>query len=169
MAVKSASIGMPYLLGLYSSRSAKLLRRLRKPVSSAWKSSLKFRRVLFSNSAISQGSHFLILQRHKLGSNLTPVTPETFAIWKKTRMDKKEAEMEALRKSKETQHAAGKNTGMSGRDLVCSNEMIREHPLSTQENSSSNTTQNGSKTKKKKLKIGIYRCIVGRKVSQKMP
>ncbi|OJA08475.1 hypothetical protein AZE42_02851 [Rhizopogon vesiculosus] len=55
--------------------------------------------------------------RHKLGSNLTPVTPETFAIWKKTRMDKKEAEVEAMRKSKETQHAAGKNTGMSGRDL----------------------------------------------------
>jgi len=33
-------------------------------------------------------------------------------------MDKKEAEMEALRKAKETQHAAGKNTGMSGKDLV---------------------------------------------------
>ncbi|OAX41494.1 hypothetical protein K503DRAFT_836318 [Rhizopogon vinicolor AM-OR11-026] len=60
---------------------------------------------------------FLEVQRHKLGSNLTPVTPETFAIWKKTRMDKKEAEVEAMRKSKETQHAAGKNTGMSGRDL----------------------------------------------------
>lgn len=33
-------------------------------------------------------------------------------------MDKKEAEAEALRKTKETQHAAGKITGMSGRDLV---------------------------------------------------
>lgn len=43
-------------------------------------------------------------------------------------MDKKEAEMDALRKSKETQHAAGKNAGMSGRDLVCSNEMIPGHP-----------------------------------------
>ncbi|EGO24191.1 hypothetical protein SERLADRAFT_388994 [Serpula lacrymans var. lacrymans S7.9] len=60
---------------------------------------------------------FLEVERHKLGSNLTPVTPETFAKWKKTRMDKKEAETEALRKTKETQHAAGKNTGMSGRDL----------------------------------------------------
>lgn len=128
MAMKSASIGMPYLLGLCSSRSAKLLRRLQKPVSSAWKSSLKFRRVLASSGAIFEGSHVLILQRHKLGSNLTPVTPETFAIWKKTRMDKKEAEMDALRKSKETQHAAGKNAGMSGRDLVCSNEMIPGHP-----------------------------------------
>jgi len=60
---------------------------------------------------------FLETERHKLGSNLTPVTPETFAIWKKTRMDKKEAESEVLRKAKETQHAAGKITGMSGRDL----------------------------------------------------
>lgn len=71
------------------------------------------------------------LQRHKLGSNLTPVTPETFAIWKKTRMDKKEAETDALRKAKETQHAAGKNLGMSGRDLVRTNGTIRGHPLLT--------------------------------------
>lgn len=61
---------------------------------------------------------FLEVERHKLGSNLTPVTPETFAIWKKTRMDKKQAEQEAVRKAKETQNAAGKNSGMSGRDLV---------------------------------------------------
>ncbi|KAF8889213.1 hypothetical protein CPB85DRAFT_275906 [Mucidula mucida] len=60
---------------------------------------------------------FLEVERHKLGSNLTPVTPETFAHWKKTRMDKKEAEAEALRKAKDTQAAAGKNSGMSGRDL----------------------------------------------------
>ncbi|KAF9533974.1 hypothetical protein CPB83DRAFT_753168, partial [Crepidotus variabilis] len=60
---------------------------------------------------------FLEVERHKLGSNLTPVNPETFAKWKKTRMDKKEAEQEALRKTKEAQSAAGKNVGMSGRDL----------------------------------------------------
>ncbi|KAG6332764.1 hypothetical protein ID866_6320 [Astraeus odoratus] len=60
---------------------------------------------------------FIETERHKLGANLTPVTPETFAVWKKTRMDKKLAETEALRKAKEQQHAAGKNTGMSGRDL----------------------------------------------------
>lgn len=58
------------------------------------------------------------LQRHKLGSNLTPVTPESFAKWKKTRMDKKQAEDEAMQKAKNTQNAAGKNVGMSGRDLV---------------------------------------------------
>lgn len=60
---------------------------------------------------------FLEVERHKLGSNLTPVTPETFANWKKTRMDKKQAEEEAMRKAKETQSAAGKSSGMSGRDL----------------------------------------------------
>ncbi|KAG7089265.1 hypothetical protein E1B28_010963 [Marasmius oreades] len=60
---------------------------------------------------------FLEVERHKLGSNLTPVTPETFAKWKQTRMNKKQAEDEALRKTKDVQHAAGKNTGMSGRDL----------------------------------------------------
>jgi hypothetical protein len=61
---------------------------------------------------------FLEVERHKLGPNLTPVTLETFAIWKKTRMDKKEAEQEAMRKTKEQQTVAGKNNGMSGRDLV---------------------------------------------------
>ncbi|KAG9019011.1 hypothetical protein FS842_007944, partial [Serendipita sp. 407] len=55
--------------------------------------------------------------RHKLGSNLTPVTPESFAQWKRTRMDKKLAEEEASKKAKENQNAAGKVNGMSGRDL----------------------------------------------------
>lgn len=45
------------------------------------------------------------------------MTPESFAHWKKTRLDKKAAEMEAVKKSKESQNAAGKVTGMSGRDL----------------------------------------------------
>jgi DRG Family Regulatory Proteins, Tma46 len=56
-------------------------------------------------------------QRHKLGSNLTPVTRETFAKWKQTRMNKKEAEADVLRKTKDAQASAGKNSGMSGRDL----------------------------------------------------
>jgi DRG Family Regulatory Proteins, Tma46 len=60
-----------------------------------------------------------MFQRHKLGPNLTPVTPESFAKWKQTRMNKKEAEQEALRKTKDAQNAAGKSSGMSGRDLVC--------------------------------------------------
>ena len=56
-------------------------------------------------------------QRHKLGSNLTPVTRESFAKWKQTRMNKKEAEADVLRKAKDAQAAAGKSSGMSGRDL----------------------------------------------------
>ncbi|KAK3989787.1 hypothetical protein QBC44DRAFT_308127 [Cladorrhinum sp. PSN332] len=43
---------------------------------------------------------FLESERHKLTGTLTPVTPETFAKWKKERMDKKAAE-EALKKAKE--------------------------------------------------------------------
>ncbi|KAL4998654.1 hypothetical protein BDV10DRAFT_69358 [Aspergillus recurvatus] len=39
-------------------------------------------------------------ERHKLTGELTPVTPETFAKWKKERMDKKAAEEQA-RKAKE--------------------------------------------------------------------
>lgn len=38
---------------------------------------------------------FLESERHKLTGTLTPVTPETFAKWKKERLDKKAAEMEA--------------------------------------------------------------------------
>ncbi|CAG8739365.1 7926_t:CDS:2, partial [Acaulospora colombiana] len=60
---------------------------------------------------------FLEVERHKLGSNLTPVTPESFAEWKRTRLDKKAAEEDAVKKAKETQNAAGKVNGMSGRDL----------------------------------------------------
>ena len=38
---------------------------------------------------------FLESERHKLTGTLTPVTPETFAKWKKERLDKKEAEEQA--------------------------------------------------------------------------
>ncbi|KAJ3542619.1 hypothetical protein NM688_g5954 [Phlebia brevispora] len=64
---------------------------------------------------------FIEVERHKLGPDLTPVTPETFAKWKQTRMDKKMAEDEAMKKAKDAQAAAGKNTGMSGRDLFTYN------------------------------------------------
>ena len=43
---------------------------------------------------------FLEIERHKLTGTLTPVTPETFAKWKKERLDKKAAEEEA-RKAKD--------------------------------------------------------------------
>ncbi|KAI9810675.1 MAG: hypothetical protein M1827_006134 [Pycnora praestabilis] len=43
---------------------------------------------------------FLETQRHALTGTLTPVTPESFAKWKKERLDKKAAEEEA-RKAKE--------------------------------------------------------------------
>jgi hypothetical protein len=43
---------------------------------------------------------FLESERHKLTGNLTPVTEESFAKWKKDRLDKKAAEEEA-RKAKE--------------------------------------------------------------------
>lgn len=49
---------------------------------------------------------FLESERHKLTGTLTPVTPESFAKWKKDRLDKKAAEEQA-RKAKET----------TGRDL----------------------------------------------------
>ncbi|TFB04652.1 Translation machinery-associated protein 46 [Trichoderma ghanense] len=43
---------------------------------------------------------FLESERHKLTGTLTPVTPETFAKWKKERLDKKAAEEQA-RKAKD--------------------------------------------------------------------
>ncbi|KAI9673060.1 MAG: hypothetical protein M1829_004374 [Trizodia sp. TS-e1964] len=43
---------------------------------------------------------FLESERHKLSGILTPVTPETFARWKKDRLDKKQAEDQA-RQAKE--------------------------------------------------------------------
>jgi hypothetical protein len=54
---------------------------------------------------------FLEAERHKLFGNLTPVTPESFAKWKKERVDKKVAEEEA-RKAKE---ATGRSMFESGK------------------------------------------------------
>ena len=53
---------------------------------------------------------FLESERHKLTGTLTPVTPETFAKWKKERLDKKAAEEQA-QKAKE---ATGKAMFESG-------------------------------------------------------
>lgn len=48
---------------------------------------------------------FLESERHKLSGTLTPVTPESFAKWKKERMDKKAAEAEALKAKEATGRA----------------------------------------------------------------
>ena len=48
---------------------------------------------------------FLESERHKLTGTLSPVTPETFAKWKKERLDKKAAEEEARRAKEATGRA----------------------------------------------------------------
>jgi hypothetical protein len=48
---------------------------------------------------------FLETERLKLSGNLTPVTPESFAKWKKERLDKKAAEEEAKRMKEATGRA----------------------------------------------------------------
>ncbi|BGP38285.1 Translation machinery-associated protein 46 [Rhodotorula kratochvilovae] len=69
---------------------------------------------------------FLEVERHKLDqSKLTPLTKESFAEWKKTRVSKKEAEEQALQSAKSATAAAGKLSGLSGRDLFTFNpEML---------------------------------------------
>jgi hypothetical protein len=58
---------------------------------------------------------FLESERHKLTGNLTPVTPESFAKWKKERLDKKAAEQQAL-KAKENTGRAMFESGKWGGD-----------------------------------------------------
>ncbi|EMC91578.1 hypothetical protein BAUCODRAFT_38691 [Baudoinia panamericana UAMH 10762] len=48
---------------------------------------------------------FLESERHKLTGTLTPVTPESFAKWKKERLDKKAAEAEAQKMKEATGRA----------------------------------------------------------------
>lgn len=48
---------------------------------------------------------FLESERHKLSGTLTPVTPESFATWKKERLDKKAAEAQALKAKEATGRA----------------------------------------------------------------
>src|SRR6185312_17534227 len=64
---------------------------------------------------------FYPIQRHKLGSDLTPVTLETFTEWKKSRKSKQEAEEELKQQAKAAAYKAGKAQGMSGRDLFTFN------------------------------------------------
>lgn len=70
---------------------------------------------------------FLESARHKLGSNLTPVTAESFAQWKKDRMNKKQAEEDAIENKKKQQAQANKMLGLSGREMFQLNpEMYEE-------------------------------------------
>ncbi|KAI8638608.1 hypothetical protein BD408DRAFT_422820 [Parasitella parasitica] len=69
---------------------------------------------------------FLESERHKLGPNQTPVTLESFTQWKKTRLDKKEAEESVARKAKENRVKAGRSQGMSGRDLFDFNPALAQ-------------------------------------------
>ncbi|KAK5042900.1 hypothetical protein LTR84_012402 [Exophiala bonariae] len=48
---------------------------------------------------------FLESERHKLSGTLTPVTPESFAKWKKERLDKKAAEAQAIKAKEATGRA----------------------------------------------------------------
>jgi hypothetical protein len=61
-----------------------------------------------------------------LGPNQTPVTLESFQLWKKNRVDKKTAEDSAARKSKENRMKAGRSQGMSGRDLFDFNPSLAQ-------------------------------------------
>lgn len=70
-------------------------------------------------------------------------------------MDKKSAEEEVLRKAKDAQAAAGKNVGMSGRDLVSGSDYFMSTPLIILHHASSNTTPNGLRTRRRKSQTGI--------------
>lgn len=59
---------------------------------------------------------FLESERHKLSGTLTPVTPETFAVWKRERLDKKAAEEEARRAKEATGRAMFEKGGWEGSD-----------------------------------------------------
>jgi DRG Family Regulatory Proteins, Tma46 len=70
---------------------------------------------------------FLEVERHKLGKDLTPVTAETFAQWKKNRIDKKDAEEQLAKNKKEAQAKMNKMTGLSGREMFTLNpDMFEE-------------------------------------------
>ena len=59
---------------------------------------------------------FLESERHKLTGTLTPVTPETFAKWKKERLDKKAAEDEARQAKEATGRAMFEKGGWEESD-----------------------------------------------------
>ena len=60
---------------------------------------------------------FLETERHKLGSNLTPITFESFMKWKQTQKERKDKEALELSKKKEADVRAGRAGLVTGRDL----------------------------------------------------
>lgn len=70
-------------------------------------------------------------------------------------MNKKQAEEEAVRKAKDDKHAAGKNSGMSGRDLVrFTRPHNRRSVFDVLFSFSLRTTRSGSRTKRRTRRIG---------------
>ncbi|CAJ0769576.1 12808_t:CDS:2, partial [Entrophospora sp. SA101] len=63
-----------------------------------------------------------IIESPILGSNLTPVTFESFTEWKKNRKAKQDADKELKLAAKEAAFKAGKSQGMSGHDEVDDND-----------------------------------------------
>ena len=59
---------------------------------------------------------WLETERHKLSGDLTPVTMESFATWKKERLDKKAAEEEAKKAKEATGRALFEEGGIEGSD-----------------------------------------------------
>lgn len=64
---------------------------------------------------------FLETERHKIAGEKTPVTLESFTKWKNERVAKKQAVEDEDRKQKEQRRAAGKMTGLSGREVFTFN------------------------------------------------
>ncbi|KAF9924272.1 hypothetical protein FBU30_005716 [Linnemannia zychae] len=77
-----------------------------------------------ANKEVISIEDFLEKERHKLGKNLTPVTVESFAAWKRTRAERAEQEEQAKRKAKEAAFKAGKMLQFSGRELFDFNPEI---------------------------------------------
>ncbi|RMZ77398.1 hypothetical protein DV738_g4424, partial [Chaetothyriales sp. CBS 135597] len=91
---------------------------------------------------------FLESERHKLTGTLTPVTEETFAKWKKERMDKKQAEAEAL-KAKEATGPMRAETERLRRQKE-EERLAREHGNPLSNNNQDNDSNDDGREKKKK-------------------
>lgn len=65
---------------------------------------------------------FLESERHKLTGTLTPVTAESFAKWKKERLDKKQAEEEAKKMKEATGRALFEKGDWQDSDLDSDDE-----------------------------------------------